>query len=292
MHYSDGAFWRPLFEEDIAMLQIATGCSHNACKFCDMYHVPFTPSPLDEVTLDIDELAGEWRVPKRVFFTGGNAFHLDTAYLLQVMELVRERLPKTESFGCFARIEDVAAKSEDELVSLVEAGMSLISIGAESGDDEALLRVAKGHTAAEIIEQGKRLDAAGMTYSFFYLAGIAGKGRGVENARKTAEVFGEVNPQIIMVHTMTPFEGTVLAKEIEQGSFEQEPELEILQELREFYACYPKSVRMMAMHYANAVTFDGRVPEHREQILELMDKRIENADEERLSLFRKSVRSI
>ena len=36
MHYADGAFFRPLFENNMLQLQVACGCSHNRCKFCDM----------------------------------------------------------------------------------------------------------------------------------------------------------------------------------------------------------------------------------------------------------------
>lgn len=292
MHFSEGAFWRPLFEGNVAMLQVASGCSHNSCKFCDMYNAPFVASPLSEVSADIDELASYPIHPPRIFLTGGNAFHLDSDVLLKIAGELKEKMPELKSIGCFARVEDIWGKSDEELAALADAGFDMISIGAESGDDKALARMNKGHTASDIVEQCTRLDKVGIRYAFFYLAGIAGKGRGIENARKTSEVFSQVNPAIIMIHTMTPFRGTPLAAEIESGEFEQEPEVEILRELREFYAIYPKPVRMLASHYANTACFDGLIPDHREQILELMDERIETADEDRLEIFRRSIKSI
>ena len=57
MHYGEGAFWRPLSEEVMIPLQVATGCTHNACKFCDMYHAPFQVSAREEVSANIDEIA-------------------------------------------------------------------------------------------------------------------------------------------------------------------------------------------------------------------------------------------
>lgn len=292
MHYSEGAFWRPLFEGNVSILQVASGCSHNACKFCDMYDEPFSASPFSEISSDIEELALRPAKPYRIFLAGGNAFHLDADFLLKIAAEIRSRIPEVESIGCFARIEDIAGKSNEELASLFEAVYDMISIGAESGNDEALLKMNKGHTSSDIVEQCSRLDDVGMRYAFFYLAGIAGKGHGVENARVTSEVFSKVNPAIIMIHTMTPFEGTPLAEDIAKGDFQQEPEVEILRELREFYSIYPKPVRMLATHYANTVHFDGWIPEHREQILELMDECIEDADEARLEAFRRSVKSI
>lgn len=292
MHYSEGAMWRPLFEQDIAMLQVASGCSHCACKFCDMYHIPFQASPFPEIEADVEELTRGWRVPARLFLTGGNAFHLDFAFLMRVIGLVHEKLPQVRSIGCFARVDDIAGKTDEELKALLDAGVDMISIGAESGLDEALERMNKGFRAADIVEQCARLDAVGMSYAFFYLAGIAGKGRGIENARASVEAFSQVNPAILMIHTMTPFPGTPLAREIDEGAFELEPEIEIMQELRELYATYPKRTRMLAMHYANTVTFDGYVPDARDSMVKIMDKRIAAADEESLEIFRRSIRSI
>lgn len=143
MHYSEGAYWRPLFEQDMEILQVATGCSWDACRFCDMYHKGFHPSPMKEIEEDIDELAHLWRVPPRIFLGGGNAFHLDTAFLLDVLALIHRKLPCVQSVGCFARIDDIAQKSDEDISALLAQGMDLISIGAESGYDPALASMHK-----------------------------------------------------------------------------------------------------------------------------------------------------
>ena len=292
IHYAEGAFWRPLFETNMIMLQVAKGCSHNRCKFCDMYHAPFEASPLEEVASDIEEMSHLRGCPSRLFLAGGNAFCLPAETLLEIARLVHEKLPRIQSIGCFARIEDVAGKTDDELAALFEAGFDMLSIGAESGWDAVLERMDKGHTAADIVEQCTRLDNTGMCYAFFYLAGMAGAGRGIENARRSIEVFSQVNPDIIMIHTMTCFKGTVLDAEVRAGAFELEPEVEIMQELREFYAGYPKPVRILASHYANTVRFDGKLPEARDGMVELMDREIARADEAFLSRWRRSIQSI
>ncbi len=43
-------------------------------------------------------------------------------------------------------------KSDEQLVSLREAGLGIVYIGAESGSEEVLLRVNKGETPQEILE--------------------------------------------------------------------------------------------------------------------------------------------
>lgn len=288
MHYSDGAYWRPLFEQTGAMLQVAQGCSHNQCKFCTMFKgSSFSVSPEDEVRADIAELAASpWGGSDRVFLTGGNAFCLPASRLCDVVEQVRTAMPAVRTVGCFARIEDVARKSDDELRELARLGVSSISIGAESGFDEALTFMRKGHSAADIVAQCARLDDAGIAYDLFYLAGIAGAGRYGENVRATVEAFGHVHPERIMVHTLTLFPGAPLEKDVESGAFVPSSETDILRELRLLVELLRNETYILAAHIGNTAPFNAFVPQQRDQVLAYLDAKIANADEGRLAYFR------
>ena len=70
-------------------------------------------------------------------------------------------------------------KSDEDLRLLASHGVDDLSIGA-SGYDPALAFMEKGHTAADIAEQGKRLHDAGIDFTYFYLAGMVGAGKGQE----------------------------------------------------------------------------------------------------------------
>lgn len=294
MHYSDGAYWRPLFEQTEAMLQVAQGCSHNKCKFCTMFKgSAFTISPEDEVREDIQELASSsWHDPERVFLTGGNAFWLPMSRLRTTIADIRSAMPNVRTIGCFARIEDVARKSDEELRELARLGVSDISIGAESGLDDALVFMHKGHTAADIVEQCARLDAADITYDLFYLAGIAGAGRYEENVRATVDAFSKTNPKRIMIHTLTLFPGSPLKEDVEKGAFVPSSETDILRELRLLVELLPNKTYMLGAHIGNTAPFNALIPQQKEQVLEYLDMRIENADEERLSHFRRHLKSM
>lgn len=294
MHYSDGALWRPLFEQTEAMLQVAQGCSHNRCRFCTMFKgSTFAVSPEDEVRCDIEELArSSWRDPDRVFLTGGNAFCLPTQRLRETIEDIRAAMPNVHTIGCFARIEDVARKSDEELRELAKLGVSDISIGAESGLDDALAFMNKGHTAAGIVEQCTRLDDAGISYDLFYLAGIAGAGRYEENVRATVEVFGHTNPERIMIHTLTLFPGSPLKEDVESGAFTPSSETDILRELRLLAELLPNETFLLGAHIGNTAPFNAFIPRQREEVLDYLDHRIANADEERLAHFRSHLKSM
>ena len=67
MNYT-GMIYRPPMEAASILLQVTTGCSHNKCAFCYMYHdIPFSVSPMEEVLADIDEASGLWPDAERVF---------------------------------------------------------------------------------------------------------------------------------------------------------------------------------------------------------------------------------
>ncbi len=72
-------------------------------------------------------------------------------------------------------------------------------IGIELGDDEVLSFVNKGYTSKDIIEAGHKMDEAGMTYRMIYLGGLAGKGKLVESAKRSAEVFNQIHPYYMML---------------------------------------------------------------------------------------------
>ena len=62
-------------------------------------------------------------------------------------------------------------------------GINGLSIGVESGDDETLALANKGYTAADILEQCRKLDEAGIEYYFVYMTGLAGKDGGYRLSR-------------------------------------------------------------------------------------------------------------
>ena len=67
-----------------------------------------------------------------------------------------------------------------------------------------------GVTAADILEQCRKLDEAGIEYYFVYMTGLAGKGRGYWNAVNSAKLFSQLNPYFISVDSLTLFPDTEL----------------------------------------------------------------------------------
>ena len=293
MHYDEGAFYRPLFENNMLQLQVTKGCSHNRCKFCDMYHVPFAPAPHEEVLADLDEAQRWYKDVPRVFLTGGNALCLPQDDLLFVLREIRKRFASA-TVGSFARVTDVARKSDEELAQLVAMGVTDISIGTESGLDAALTAMNKGFTASDILQQCQRLDEVGLTYDLFYLLGMGGRGQGQASACATAALYSKLHPQRLMIHTMTAFSGAELAHEVARGTFELAGELENVRELRTFVERLDceGGTYILGNHYGNVIPACGRVPEDREELLKVYDRVLACGNEAELVAQRAQMKSI
>ena len=72
----------------------------------------------------------------RVFLAGANPFALKTKRLLEIAGLIHEHFPTCKTIGCFARVTDIASKTDEELVALREAGYTSLTIGIETGEDK------------------------------------------------------------------------------------------------------------------------------------------------------------
>ena len=236
MHYT-GTIWRPPYESGSLLLEAAAGCTHHRCKFCTLYdELPFRfrLSPLEDIEADLAEaqelLRGQ--LVQRVFLVGANPFVLQTERLKAIAGRIRRYFPECRTIGCFARVTDVGRKTDEALRELRRLGYDGLTIGVETGYDPALHFMDKGYQARDIVEQAHRLDEAGIAYHFFYLAGIAGAGRGEAAALASASVFNQTSPRILGSSMLTVYPQSRLFSEMQAGRWTEAGEVEKLEELK------------------------------------------------------------
>ncbi len=311
MHFH-GTIWRPPYEADSLLLQATAGCTHHACKFCTLYEdLPFRfrMSPLEEIEADLQE-AQLWGTdpmarlsarlqglpgpqgPRRVFLVGANPFALQARRLEEIAGLIRRYLPAVETIGCFARVTDVGRKSGEELRRLRSPGYDGLTIGVETGDEEALAFMNKGYGARDIVEQAARLDGAGVSYSFFYLASISGAGRGREGAARSAEVFNRTRPKRVGSSMLTVFPNSALYREIQAGNWREESELEKLEEVRTLIESLSIPTRFETAGASNLVHIRGDLPEDRARLSESLTRLMDGTGEEALRAYRVTLRHL
>ena len=311
MHYT-GTIWRPPYEASSLLLEVTAGCTHHKCKFCTLYNdlpFKFRMSPLEDVESDLQE-AQLWSTdpismltarlqglprPERIqraFLTGANPFVLKSERLLAISDLVQQYIPSIKTIGCFARITDVTLKSDEELTALHRAGYDGLTIGIETGDDEALQFMNKGYTAADIVKQCQRLDQAGIHYSFFYLVSISGAGRGEIGAKATADVCNRLHPTLIGVNMLTIYPDSELYQEIQRGNWKEESEIEKYKEIRTLLESLEIPTQFAALGASNAFQFQGTLPEDKEALAAALDKIIETVKEDDLREYRVNLRHL
>lgn len=311
MHYT-GTIWRPPYEASSLLLEVTAGCTHHKCKFCTLYNdlpFKFRMSPLEDVESDLQE-AQLWSTdpialltarlqglprPERIqraFLTGANPFVLKSERLLAIADLIRQYVPSIKTIGCFARITDVTLKSDEELASLHQAGYDGLTIGIETGDDEALRFMNKGYAAADIVRQCQRLDQAGIHYSFFYLVSISGAGRGEIGAKATADICNQLHPTLIGVNMLTIYPNSELYQEIQRGRWKEESEIEKYKEIRTLLESLEIPTQFAALGASNAFQFQGTLPEDKEALTAALDKIIETVKEDDLREYRVNLRHL
>lgn len=304
MHYT-GTIWRPPYEAQSLLLEVTAGCTHHRCKFCTLYEdLPFSfkMSPLSDIEEDLREaqmyfhsplrktenkLFGRGDVPCRVFLTGANPFVLSYERLRDIALLIKKYFPQNNSIGCFARIDDIAPKTDEQLRSLHELGYDGITIGMETADDYALEFMDKGYTSNDILTQCKRLDNAQIRYNLFCLIGISGSGRCTEGARLTADVCNRLNPRIIGANMLTVYENSRLYAELDK--WHEASETEKYTEMKTLIEGLNIHVDFAALGASNAVQLYGTLPRDKQRLMSEIDGVLERYDEKVLHKYRKSV---
>ncbi len=296
MHYT-GTIWRPPYEASSLLLEVTAGCTHHRCKFCTLYaDLPFRfrMSPMEDIEADLKEAQKMYRSfggrkATRAFLTGANPFVMKYEKLVEIAELVHKYFPEMETIGSFARVTDVTLKTDKELAALREAGYDGLTIGIETADDEALLFMDKGYLAADILVQCGRLDKAGIRYSFFYLAGISGAGRGADGAKATAAVCNKLHPVLIGANMLTIYPDSKLYEEIQRGNWKEESETEKYREVRALIEGLEIPTEFVALGASNAFQLYGVLPEDKPTLIAAIDRIIETVKENDLREYRRNL---
>ncbi|MEH2956585.1 radical SAM protein [Candidatus Merdisoma sp. JLR.KK006] len=299
MHYT-GTIWRPPYEASSFLLEVTAGCTHHSCKFCTLYEdlpFKFKMSPLEDIEADLKEAGAQlsqWSNLRvlRTFLVGANPFVLKAARLLKIADLIKKYFPSCQTIGCFSRVTDIALKTDDELVKLHRAGYDSLTIGIETGDDEALEFMNKGYRSKDILTQCRRLDQAGIRYNFFYLTGISGMGKGNQGAKATAAVCNRLHPEIIGASMLTVYPSSELYKEIQKGNWQEETEIEKYKELKVLIEHLKVPLWFGALGASNPIPIQGTLPKEKENLLAALDEIIETVSEEELHHYRKNLRHL
>jgi radical SAM superfamily enzyme YgiQ (UPF0313 family) len=166
-----------------------------------------------------------------VFLQDANPLAISPAEMIAILSLLKERFPGIERITTYARSRTVARIDPEDLAKMRAAGLDRVHIGFESGSDEILQFMDKGVTKALQIEAGRKIKAAGMELSAYYMPGLGGRRLWRENALETADLMNLVDPDFIRLRTLAIPDHLVLAEDVAQGRFEKASDIDVAQEI-------------------------------------------------------------
>jgi len=269
----EGAIIRPPSEAESLILQITVGCSHSRCTFCPSYKAKrFRIKTFQEIQEDIDEAAQFGRAIERVFLADGDALIVPQPRLREIMDYLNEKLPGLRRVGTYANAKGVLKKTADELRGLKEAGLGIIYLGVESGDQVVLDRIKKGTTYERLLQAGRMVKAAGIKLSVTVLLGIGGSERSREHAVATGRILTEMDPNYVGALSVMIVPGTPLYEEQAQGRFVLPTPFELIEELRSMIAHTDMHGLFFSNHASNYLPLRVRMPKDKEGTLRLIDE--------------------
>ncbi|HWU84270.1 MAG TPA: radical SAM protein [Rhodocyclaceae bacterium] len=274
--------FRPPSEARSLIFQVTNGCSWNKCTYCDMYTQPqkqFSLKSDADIETEIAWAGLHLREVRRVFLADGDAMSLSARRLLRILDLIRTHLPTVERVSSYCSSFNLRGKSVAELRQLREAGLKLIYMGAESGDDLVLEAIAKGDTHAGTVDALNRLGEAGIRRSVMIINGVGGRHYSEQHAVNSARLANATQPEYLSSLVINHPHGEARFRagyEAHGGRYEKLSQPELFRELRNFVAALElEQTIFRSDHASNQLVLKGVLGKDKAALLAQIDTAIE-----------------
>ena len=236
-----------------------------------MYTAPqkkFSLKPQSEIEAELQRCATVSGPVRRVFLADGDAMALSFDRLEKILLAIQKFLPGVNRISSYCLPRNLKNKSVKELRRLQELGLSLLYIGAESGDDEVLTKVCKGETFASTADAFKKAHAAGMTTSMMIINGLGGVAHSEQHAKASAQLANQVQPNYLATLVLF-FSGN--QQRLESGfghAFQPLNQQQLFQEMEWFLAelALEKTI-FRSDHASNYLVLKGVLNKDKERLL-------------------------
>ena len=283
-----GSVYRPPSEARSLIVQVTYGCSHNTCAFCSMYkEKQFRLRPMEEILEDFRMARQAYSVVRRIFLADGDALIRPAADLERILESIAELFPECERVTCYASPSSIHKRTPAELLRLRERNLTMVYMGLESGCDQVLKKMRKGHTAADIVAAGQKINAAGIELSVTAISGLGGVELWREHAMDTAAALSAMKPAYIGLLTLMVEPGTPLYDWVRKGEFTLLDSRQVLEETALLIAqldCEGAVFRMN--HASNYLTLKGTLNEDKQALLQRIHSAMSGRTDLRPEYFR------
>jgi radical SAM superfamily enzyme YgiQ (UPF0313 family) len=222
---------------------------------------------------------------KNVFIQDANSLVMKVDELVEGLQYLKKAFPTIDRITSYARSQTLAQLwSVESLKRLKKAGLTRLHLGMETGSDLLLKYMRKGVTKEQHISAGRMIKAAGIELSEYVVPGLGGRKWWREHALETADALNRIDPDFIRFRTLKVIKDMLLYRKLESGEFQLAHDEEILKELRlliehlEGITSYVKSDHVLNL----LEEIDGKLPEDKEKMLDVIDRYFSLTTEQRL----------
>jgi len=299
---------RPPSESGSLLIRVTRNCPWNRCTFCGLYKGErFSQRPVSHLLRDIDTVrhyvellrgrpdsggsgspalialppdqgdrmalaaARNWLLAgaNSVFLQDSNSLIIKPDHLVVILDHLKAAFPGIARITSYARSRTVARLADTDLARLAAAGLGRIHIGLESGCDEVLARVQKGADREAHILAGRKVRAAGIELSEYYMPGLGGRAFSRQHALESAAALNRINPDFIRLRTLALPDGLILTREQVGGGFVKMGDRETAEELLLFLQSLSGiTSRIKSDHILNLFEeIDGILPDDHQRML-------------------------
>ena len=301
---------RPPSEAHSLLVRVIRNCTWNRCTFCPVYKgSPSSLRPLEDVLADVEAMAAAAEVleergvaaihdglaPQEAYQValflrgGGRTVFLQDAdpcavkpeKLAAVIHRVRDRFPSVERVTTYGRASTLARRTAQQLALLVEAGLTRVHLGLESGADEVLMAIDKGCSSGDLIAAGENVVGAGLELCFYLMPGLGGRRASAAHVAGSARVIRAVaaaapaeRPLVVRLRTAAVVPGTPLAEREAAGEFVLPDDVEVAQELRDLLGQLGDArLELRSDHALNLLPgLEGSLPADRGRLIAMLDE--------------------
>ena len=277
----EGRICRAPMERASYMLPVMVGCSYNKCKFCNLFRdLKYRELPLEQVEEELQRVKNLGGNPRKIFLGDGNAFGLKMDRLRAILDLIDKYFPDCQMINMDATVTSIRLKSDEELQELYDRKVRHLYLGIESGLDDVLKFMRKEHTQDQAYKEIARIQKVGLIFDAHVMSGVAGKGRGQENAIALAEFLNKTQPDRIVNFSLFLHNQVALYEDIKSGAFIPADEVENMEEERTLIELLKEGPDGHQMLYDGFNDFlelrvKGKVPKDAPRMIEKLTEAIE-----------------
>lgn len=301
---------RPPSEAHSLLVRVIRNCTWNRCTFCPVYKGSASSlRPLEDVLADVDAMAAAAEVleergvgaihggfvpreasqvalflqggGRTVFLQDADPCAVKPEKLAAVILRVRERFPAVDRVTTYGRASTLARRTARQLALLIDAGLTRVHLGLESGADEVLMAIDKGCTSGDLIAAGENVVRAGLELCFYLMPGLGGRAAAAAHVAGSARVIRAVaaaapaeRPLVVRLRTAAVVPGTPLAERQAAGEFVLPDDVEVARELRDLLERLGDArLELRSDHALNLLPgLEGSLPADRGRLMAMLDE--------------------